>query len=903
MTEGSYCTACGQVLAERAVIAALGHDWTKEQILTEATQTQWGEASYTCSRCGETAVLPIPPGEHSHSYEVKTVLPTCTKAGYLEYVCPCGDSYTQPGEDALGHKAVTDPAIPARCDATGLTEGSHCEVCGEVLAVQREIPKTGHSYVAEVVDSTCVSLGYTLHSCQCGDSYRDSYTPLVSHAYSGGICEQCGNSLLGYNWLAPELAQGDYSVVVIPDTQYLVELAPDSYCRLTDWIADNADGLNIQAVLHLGDMVNANSDGQWEIAKAGMDRLDSTGAAWMPMRGNHDDSAMFNYYFDYQTYGTNRSWFGGSYHEEKLDHTYWYFTVGERQYMVLSLGWAPGWDVLDWAEELVKTHPENNVILTCHAYMNMGDKLLKEGDPGCVNNTVAGSPEGVDIWARLKGYDNIVLALGGHISSNSLSIYRGTNGKGREVANILADAQNMDMESPVAMLLLLTFHEESDMVDLNWYSAEYDALYRKANQLSITVPHIHTHEFASQTVEPTCSSQGFILHTCLCGDSYSTDHVPALEHTEVTDPAAQADCVSPGLTEGSHCQVCGEILVAQEEIPALGHSWDSGTVTLEPTEEREGVMLYSCERCEETKTEGIPVLEHVHRYETQVTPPTCTEQGFTSYRCACGESYVSDWIDAQGHSEVIDAAVKATCQQTGLTEGKHCSICQIVLIPQTATALADHTYGPWITVSHPNEHENGEKVRFCNLCGQEQYERIENNPFTDVTGGNRFKKYILWAYYQDITAGKTPTTFEPNAEVTRAQFVTFLWRAAGKPEPKCDTNPFTDVPEGKYYTDAVLWAYYEGITSGTSNTAFSPENTCTRAQVVTFLYRYAGSPKVENAENPFTDVSGGNRFLPAILWAKETGVTLGKTETTFDPNGTCTRAQVVTFLYRYMVEN
>lgn len=550
MTDGLRCGLCGELLQPRTVVSALGHSWTDEQILKEPVGTQWGEAQYTCSVCGLVKLQALPPEEHVHSYEANTAEPSCTEAGFTEYTCLCGDSYTEPGQDPLGHSPVTDPGIDPGCFTEGLTEGSHCGLCGEVLTARTPLAPTGHRYTLQVIEPTCTELGCSVYTCQCGDSYRDDYTASVGHDYSGGVCVSCGKSLLGYDWRAPELAQGDYTVVVIPDTQYLVEYSPDAYGRLTDWIANNASQLNVQAVLHLGDMVNSSLDTQWELAKQGMDKLNGTSVAWMPMRGNHDDSAMFNYYFDYTAYGTSRSWFGGSYQEGKLDHTYWYFTVGERQYMVLSLGWAPGWEVLDWAEELVKDHPAHNVILTCHAYMNYNGKLLQNGDIGCVNNSETDSPEGADIWNRLKGYDNIVLALGGHIPSNNLSVFTDTNGAGREVANILADAQNMDLQSPVGMVLLLTFHEESDAVDLNWYSVEYDALHRKANQFSVTVPHLHTHEFTSETVEPTCAEQGCILHSCSCGDSYRTDFLPALGHTPVTDPGVEASCLSPGLTEG-----------------------------------------------------------------------------------------------------------------------------------------------------------------------------------------------------------------------------------------------------------------------------------------------------------------------------------------------------------------
>ena len=211
--------------------------------------------------------------------------------------------------------------------------------------------------------------------------------------------------------------------------------------------------------------------------------------------------------------------------------------------------------------------------------------------------------------------------------------------------------------------------------------------------------------------------------------------------------------------------------------------------------------------------------------------------------------------------------------------------------------------GTYTVLTKPHGTETGVQVEVkesCRLVVMLYAEEDLICPFEDVTGGNRFKPQILWAYYEGITAGKTATTFEPDADVTRAQFVTFLWRAAGQPEPASDENPFTDVSESNRFRTAILWAFHEGITFGTTKTTFSPDDTCTRVQVVTFLYRYAGSPKVETEESPFTDVAGGNRFLNAILWAKETGITSGKTNTTFDPSGNCTRAQVVAFLYRYL---
>lgn len=169
--------------------------------------------------------------------------------------------------------------------------------------------------------------------------------------------------------------------------------------------------------------------------------------------------------------------------------------------------------------------------------------------------------------------------------------------------------------------------------------------------------------------------------------------------------------------------------------------------------------------------------------------------------------------------------------------------------------------------------------------------------FTDVASGAYYADAVRWAVAKGVTSGTSATTFGPNAACTRAQAVTFLWRAAGSPEPASTANPFADVDSGAYYFKAVLWALEKGITGGTSATAFNPNGAVTRAQIVTFQYRAAGSPAV-TAANSFGDVPSGAYYANAILWAVEKAVTNGTTATTFSPNTNCTRGQIVTFLYR-----
>ncbi len=173
-----------------------------------------------------------------------------------------------------------------------------------------------------------------------------------------------------------------------------------------------------------------------------------------------------------------------------------------------------------------------------------------------------------------------------------------------------------------------------------------------------------------------------------------------------------------------------------------------------------------------------------------------------------------------------------------------------------------------------------------------------NVSFTDVPAGTWYTEAVQWAVENGITAGTSATTFSPDLACSRAQMVTFLWRTQGSPAPASAESPFTDVPVGAWYADAVQWAVENGVTAGTSAATFSPDMTCTRAQMVSFLWRLEGSPAPASAESPFTDVPAGAWYADAVQWAVENGVTAGTSSAAFSPDMVCTRAQMVTVLYR-----
>ena len=225
-----------------------------------------------------------------------------------------------------------------------------------------------------------------------------------------------------------------------------------------------------------------------------------------------------------------------------------------------------------------------------------------------------------------------------------------------------------------------------------------------------------------------------------------------------------------------------------------------------------------------------------HSYTAAITKPSCTAGGSTTYTCSlCGHSYTTT-VPALGHD----------------WQGYECGRCGLTRM----------------------------------------------TPFDDVVPGSFYEPPVAWALEKGITNGISATEFGANTSCNRAQVVTFLWRAAGSPAPAAAEHPFADVQRGSFYEKAVLWALEKGVTNGLDATHFAPNAECNRAQVVTFLHRAMGKPGYTADAHPFTDVAAGAFYYDAMLWAVEKGITNGVSATAFGPDTVCNRAQVVTFLYR-----
>ena len=224
-----------------------------------------------------------------------------------------------------------------------------------------------------------------------------------------------------------------------------------------------------------------------------------------------------------------------------------------------------------------------------------------------------------------------------------------------------------------------------------------------------------------------------------------------------------------------------------------------------------------------------------------------------------------------------------------ITPNKGYAVAKVLIDSKNVGAVKSYTF------------ENVKKNHTIEVVFMKASGNPQTGVFVDVPEGSYYEEAVNWAVEKGITTGTDATHFSPDGICTRAQAVTFLWRAAGSPAAKSAVMPFTDVKAGSYYYDAVLWAVENGITKGTSDTMFSPDATCSRAQIVTFLWRSQKSPAAGTA-NPFTDVKASAYYADAVLWAVKEDVTKGTTNTMFSPDANCTRAQIVTFIWRALAE-
>ena len=374
------------------------------------------------------------------------------------------------------------------------------------------------------------------------------------------------------------------------------------------------------------------------------------------------------------------------------------------------------------------------------------------------------------------------------------------------------------------------------------------------------------HDFVEVPEVPaTCTEDGTAAgkKCSMCGlVSEGCEPIPA-GHKSVDVAEVPATCVKGGTSAGTKCSVCGDILSGCQPTKALGHDWSDWKVTKAATVDSDGVKTRSCSRCDAVDTQAIPKLTPVPGANVTL------KLDKTSMNVICGKT----------------GTIKATVTGTTDKVTWKSSNSKIATVDANGKVTAKMAGSVTITASVAG------KKATCTV--QVLYK--------DVTDTNDF--WYTPTYYltnKGVVKGyANQTEFRPANNCTRAQMVTFIWRLQGEPAPKSTKCNFSDVKSTDYFYKACIWGNENGIVEGYKNGTFGPQITCARRHAVTFLWRLAGKPEPKTTKNPFSDVKTSDFYYKATLWASEMKILAGYEDGTFRPDGDCLRRQMVTFLYKY----
>ena len=806
------CSGCDQVRYwEEGDIDPTNHDISCVNAL-EATHTTDGYTGdticYTCDIVVEAGTV-IPATGHNFGAWQTLDSPCYTSGGEVRFCSGCTYREVR-NADCIGHNTYEGYSYAPTCDKTGLLR-EYCSQCNWIF--ETILPATGHDLYFQEATATCTERGYgeDCWACSyCGEGFVDPEGKIPSGYDSSHDWRNHVNIQFLRYADAPDCTDcyGDYYLCLDCGMEFREEIP----LRGHDF-ADNTCTHCGQQVVDYGSM----DDAYWCLDTAGTLTIYGSGTLQTP--------TPWEAYADQITAVVQKgsvSVYDQSVYDSRFD---FYVPTGVEYPNLTTIFMSQGCDGLGTMMYLCPnlleiTVEEGNPYLFSQdgvLYSSYGVEILLVRYPAGRSDTTFVVPETVYVTTPVLDDDYVsTITDFAFYQADSLEYIQLSKSVHRATWGSFAGCTSLKefrylSGNDYAMTLNPSFIgctslERVWLSDKMWLSDDF-ADCDNIKELYVLNPNT----IFSTEVSP----EGLIgdpAVTVIYGYAGSSAH-------------AYAERFGYQFRELTHCHI-------------HSHLWDYGVTTMEPTEESEGEIRCTCSNCRETKTEPLPKLEHTHNYEAVITDPTCTENGYTTYTCKCGDSYVDDEVAALGHD--------------------------------------------WVD-------------NVCSRCGE-----VRENPFGDVKETDYFLNPVLWAVENGITSGTGAGQFSPEDTCTRAQVVTFLWRAVGKPEPASDVNPFDDVNPSDYYYKAVLWAVENGVTAGTSAGKFSPEASCTRGQVVTFMWRAMGKEIPETDQNPFGDVKDTDYFYQPVLWAVENGITAGTGAGKFAPDDSCTRGQVVTFLYRAM---
>ena len=666
ITQFGQCPSCGQSAA-----------WNSRS----ATCTTAGFYSWNCSHCGYKDSGTTPALGHNYGSYVETSAPTCTSAGVETATCSrCGDTKTRTGDAALGHKPVSDDTA-ATCTSSGTSGRKVCSRCGTVTSSGTTVSALGHSYSWTTISSaTCTSGGTRRGTCtRCGDTTTSTTSALghsmrsttysatcTSGGYTYHYCSRCSysytsnqTSALGHNY-------GSYTTTKSPTcTATGTETATCSRCSAT----------TSRTLAALGHSPVTDAAIAATCTTAGKTEGSHCSRCAAVLEAQETVPALGHVWSEYvQTTAPTCT-------EEGVKTSTCSRCDEERTQSIAAKGHTPG---------AAATCTTAQTCTVCGVVLNeAGGHTVVTDAAVPATCTEDGKTEGshCSVCGEVFEAQEIVSKLGHDYGAYSQTKAPTCTTLGEEKATCSrCGAETSRTVAALGHSSVIDPAVPATCTDTGLTDGAHCSRCDTVIKVQQEVPALgHSWGAYVQTKAPTCSENGVETSECLRCDATSYRDIQALGHTPVTDQAVAATCTNTGLTQGSHCSRCEEVLTAQEVIPALGHDWGE---------------------------------------YTQTKSPTCTEKGIEISECSrCGETQTRD-IEALGHVEVIDEVVSATCTASGKTEGIHCSRCNAVIKAQQEVPALGHDWSEYVQTKAPTCTEEGVKTSTCSRCDEERTQSI-----------------------------------------------------------------------------------------------------------------------------------------------------------------------------------